>query len=74
GVEEALRAPAVLAVEWAERLPRELCSDCLRIEIAFGDDAEERRFVFSANGSRSTQVISQFESNLHADSVHRNCD
>ncbi|MBN1458936.1 MAG: tRNA (adenosine(37)-N6)-threonylcarbamoyltransferase complex ATPase subunit type 1 TsaE, partial [Armatimonadetes bacterium] len=29
GVEEALRAPAVLAVEWAERLPRELCSDCL---------------------------------------------
>ena len=74
GVEEALRAPAVVAVEWAERLPHELCADCVRIEITFGEGTEERRFLFRAHGSRSAEVISQFESTLHADAIHRNRD
>jgi len=72
GVEEALRAPAVVVVEWAERLPEELSAECLRIEFSFGDEAEGRRVVFRTGGSRSAEIISQFESSLHADSVDRN--
>ncbi len=74
GVEEALRAPAIAAVEWAERLPRELRRDALEIEIAFGAQPDARRLLFRASGRRSSHLISHFEATVHADSVHRNRD
>lgn len=69
GIEEALRSDAVVAVEWAERLPRGLRSGALDIEIAFVEDGEEsRRLSFRASGKHSANLIRDFESTLDAGS------
>jgi tRNA threonylcarbamoyladenosine biosynthesis protein TsaE len=69
GIEEALRSNAVVAVEWAERLPRGLRSGALDIQIAFAEDgAESRRLSFRASDEHSADVIRDFGSTLDADS------
>ncbi len=69
GIEEALRLDAVVAVEWAERLPRGLRSGALDIQIAFAEDgAESRRLSFQASDEHSADVIRGFGSTFDADS------
>ena len=59
GVEEVLGSEAVVAVEWAERLPPGLCPDALVIEIALDLAAEEvRRIRFRASGPRGRRMLS----------------
>jgi tRNA threonylcarbamoyladenosine biosynthesis protein TsaE len=58
GIEEALGADGVVAVEWAERLPEELRAGALEIQIEF-DEAEPatRRVRFHPLGPRSARIV-----------------
>ena len=58
GIEEVLAAEAVVAIEWAERLPADLCGDGLDLEIDFEQSDENvRRFRFRARGERGTRIL-----------------
>lgn len=58
GIEEILAAEAVVAIEWAERLPAELCGDGLDLKIDFEHSDENlRRFRFRARGERGTRIL-----------------
>jgi len=58
GIEEVLSAPAVAAVEWAERLPEPLRRGALELHIAFDDDnPDSRRLRFRSLGERSARLI-----------------
>ncbi len=58
GVEEVIGAPAVVAVEWAERLPAELRRGALEIELAFDiNNPETRELRFRPTGERSAQLV-----------------
>jgi tRNA threonylcarbamoyladenosine biosynthesis protein TsaE len=60
GIEEILASDAVVAVEWAERLPRELRPDGLIVEIAFTEDGENaRRVRIGAPGPRGAEILSR---------------
>jgi len=58
GVEEVLGSEAVVAVEWAEKLPAALCPDALVIVITFDPcDEEGRRILFRALGPRGKRML-----------------
>jgi tRNA threonylcarbamoyladenosine biosynthesis protein TsaE len=62
GVEEALGAEAVVAVEWAERLPARLRRGALDIEIAFDPhDPEGREIRLRATGDRSARIVAELD-------------
>jgi len=67
GVDEVMSGEAVVAVEWAERLPPALSGDGLDIAIEF-DPADEqvRRFRFSARGRRGERLLQEFREVAHA--------
>jgi tRNA threonylcarbamoyladenosine biosynthesis protein TsaE len=59
GLEEIIDGDAVVAVEWAERLPPGLARDALEIEIAFHDsDDDTRRIHLRARGPRAARILS----------------
>lgn len=69
GIEAALRSDAVVAVEWAERLPRALRSGALGIEIAFADEAVDARSLsFRSSGGRSDAILRELAEELGAGS------
>ena len=58
GIEEVLAAEAVVAIEWAERLPADLCGDGLDLDIDFEQSDENvRRFHFQARGERGRRIL-----------------
>jgi tRNA threonylcarbamoyladenosine biosynthesis protein TsaE len=58
GIEEVLAAEAVVAIEWAERLPAHLSGDGLDIDIDFEQNDENvRRFHFRSRGERGTRIL-----------------
>jgi len=60
GIEEVLGAAAVVAVEWAERLPADLRRGALEIEIRFDEEREGgRELRFRALGERSERMIAE---------------
>jgi len=60
GIEEAFRADAVVAVEWADRLPAQLRSCALDIRFDFDDTAANtRKLTFHARGARSCELLDQ---------------
>ncbi len=61
GVEEVIGSRAVVAVEWAERLPTELRRDALEIELTFdSSNPEARELRFRPTGDRSAQLVAEF--------------
>jgi tRNA threonylcarbamoyladenosine biosynthesis protein TsaE len=71
GIEEVLGANAVVAVEWAERLPAGLRRGALEIEIRFDDElAEGRELRFRALGERSARIIADLCQEANADPRH----
>ncbi len=59
GLEELLDCDAVVAVEWAEKLPPGLCRDALEIEITFHEAGEHtRRLSIRARGPRAAHLLS----------------
>jgi len=58
GIEEVIGSQSVVAVEWAERLPPELRSDGLEVEIAFTDrDEQTRRVRLRGRGGRLAAAV-----------------
>ena len=58
GIEELLDGEAVVAVEWAERMPPGLCHDGLVIEVQFDEgDADGRRFHLRGRGPRAHRLL-----------------
>ena len=58
GLEELLDSEAVVAVEWAERLPAALRSDALVVVIAFDQADEEARHIrLRASGPRGKRIL-----------------
>ena len=58
GIEEVLDADAVVAVEWAERLPSRLRRGAVQVQIAFGDETPDSRLLyFRSFGDRSARVV-----------------
>ena len=61
GLDEILESDAVVAVEWAERLPPGICRLGLMVEIAFTEGCENaRRVRMSASGPRGAQILRRF--------------
>ena len=56
-LEHYLRGYGVVVVEWAERLPAQFQSDCLKAEISWGQGASERVICLSATGKRSARLL-----------------
>jgi tRNA threonylcarbamoyladenosine biosynthesis protein TsaE len=68
GIEEVLGANAVVAVEWAERLPADLRRGALEIEIRFDEENEDRRELrFRARGERGVRMIADMSQESDAD-------
>ena len=68
GVEEVLGSEAVVAVEWAERLPAGLCPDALVIVIGFDPrDEARRRIRFRASGPRGRRMLEAVAATNHVD-------
>ncbi len=57
-LEEYLASPAVLAVEWAERLQALLPGDYLEVRLALVSETE-RDLTFVAHGPRSRELVAQ---------------
>jgi tRNA threonylcarbamoyladenosine biosynthesis protein TsaE len=58
GIEEVLSASAVVAVEWAERLPKPLRRGALEVHIAYDEDnPDSRRLRFRSLGERSARIV-----------------
>jgi tRNA threonylcarbamoyladenosine biosynthesis protein TsaE len=68
GLDELLGSEAVVAVEWAERLPAALRSDALEVVIAF-DQAEEkaRHIRVRASGPRGKRMLDALSEEKDAD-------
>lgn len=67
GLEELLDSQAVVAVEWAERLPAGLCLDALGIEITFDEtDDDTRHLLLRARGFRAARILSCLAEKLDA--------
>jgi tRNA threonylcarbamoyladenosine biosynthesis protein TsaE len=71
GIEEALRADAVVAVEWADRLPQQLRNAALEIRFDF-DEAEPntRRLSFHALDARSARLVDELMKEPDARACH----
>ncbi len=68
GIDEILASDAVVAVEWAERLPPRLCEDGLRVQILFADDGEDtRRVRITGLGPRGIRIAAQLHREIDAD-------
>ena len=53
-----LTSPAVVAVEWAERLPEPLRRGALEVTISFDDESPDSRLLrFRPLGERSARII-----------------
>jgi tRNA threonylcarbamoyladenosine biosynthesis protein TsaE len=48
---------AVIAIEWADRLPGALPEDCLEIAFTPGHDPDERSLTFTARGPRAERAL-----------------
>jgi tRNA threonylcarbamoyl adenosine modification protein YjeE len=48
---------AVIAVEWADRLPGALPDDCLEIAFTAGPDSDNRSLAFTARGPRAERAL-----------------
>lgn len=67
GVEEVMRGEAVVAVEWAERLPPALSGHGLDIAIEFDlANDQVRHFRFSPRGPRGERLLQEFREAGHA--------
>lgn len=62
--EELLSEPAVIVVEWAERIAAALPEDRLDVHLA-ATDAETRTARLSACGPRSEALLSELQEQLH---------
>lgn len=58
---EMLEGDGVAAVEWSERLGADAPADAIRIDLAYGEAPDERRFELSATGSRSARALAALE-------------
>jgi tRNA threonylcarbamoyladenosine biosynthesis protein TsaE len=63
GVEEYFASPALVFIEWAERVERCLPRDRLQIEIAVAGD-ERRDFTISAHGTALAPVVAEIAQRL----------
>jgi tRNA threonylcarbamoyladenosine biosynthesis protein TsaE len=71
GIEEALRADAVVAVEWADRLPKQLRATALEIRFDFDDaDSNTRRLSFHALDARSARLVDELMRESDARACH----
>lgn len=57
GIEEMLDADAVTIVEWADRFPRLLPLQTLRIHFELGDAPDSRHAVIHATGERTKSIL-----------------
>jgi tRNA threonylcarbamoyladenosine biosynthesis protein TsaE len=58
GLEEVFGGDAVVAVEWAERLPGRLCADGIAILFRFDEAGRNlRQLTFHAHGPRGQQIL-----------------
>jgi len=68
GLDEIVDSEAVVAVEWAEKLPADLLRNALDIEIVFDEsDEDARRIHLRARGPRSARLLSSLTENCDAD-------
>lgn len=67
GVDEVMDSKAVVAVEWADRLPEELRRDALHIEMSFADGETARRIRFRASGRPASRALAALSEELDAD-------
>jgi tRNA threonylcarbamoyladenosine biosynthesis protein TsaE len=71
GIEDVIGSDAVVAVEWAERLPQELRAGALEIHIDFDEaDLTTRRFRFNARGPRGARIVDELIQEFDACSRH----
>jgi tRNA threonylcarbamoyladenosine biosynthesis protein TsaE len=67
GLDEVLSSEAVVAVEWAERLPRRLCEDALQIEIRMEEAAQDtRQVLLRSRGPRGRRLLQGLSQESHA--------
>jgi tRNA threonylcarbamoyladenosine biosynthesis protein TsaE len=66
GIEEVLEADAVVAVEWAERLPADLRRGALDVDIAFADGESARRLRLRAHGEAAARTLAALSEDLGA--------
>jgi tRNA threonylcarbamoyladenosine biosynthesis protein TsaE len=59
GLEEAMDAPGVIAIEWAERAAKLLPSEHLVIELQFGRGPSERCLRLTPRGERFERVVAE---------------
>lgn len=60
GVEEVIGSNAVIAVEWAERLPAHLRRGALEIELAFrAGNPEAREIHLRSTGHRTAAIVAE---------------
>jgi tRNA threonylcarbamoyladenosine biosynthesis protein TsaE len=58
GIEDLIGTDAVVAVEWAERLPPDIRRDALDVEIEFADtNGDARRITFRARSARLARML-----------------
>ncbi len=57
GIEEMFDAQAITIVEWADRFPRLLPSQTLRIHFESGDSLESRNVFIQAVGERAQSIL-----------------
>jgi len=58
GIEEILAGRAVVAVEWAERLPEDLWDDALEIDMRFDECCDDLRHIaLRARGPRGERIL-----------------
>jgi len=67
GLDDLVGGDAAAVVEWAERLPHQLCEDALEIEFDFDESsANARRMVIRARGARGQRILDQVSRGRHA--------
>lgn len=72
GVEDVIGSNAVVAVEWAERLPLELRKESLEVEIAFEQtDQCARCFRFRSAGGRGSEILAALAKDIDIDANTR---
>ncbi len=71
GIEDLLRSDAVVAVEWAERLPKALRTGALEIHFdLLESDQTTRQLRFHPLGPRATAILDNLELLTHARPCH----
>ena len=57
GIEEMFDADAITIVEWADRFPRLLPRNTLRIHLEVGESTNSRHALIEANGQRAGAIL-----------------